>query len=137
MMMDRVRRVFLADAGLANDEHRQRRAREALEQLERPCHLRMTDHDAALAHHDPRGRLGREREGPWLRGGRGTARGEHEVLGVGRAFPRAADRDRKSTRLNSSHVEISYAVFCLKKKETSPSSGIRLHFLISRLPQCT
>src|SRR6266496_3481115 len=30
--------------------------------------------------------------------------------------PRAARRDRKSTRLNSSHVEISYAVFCLKKK---------------------
>src|SRR5207253_5198176 len=27
-----------------------------------------------------------------------------------------ADRDRKSTRLNSSHVAISYAVFCLKKK---------------------
>src|SRR5690349_24254486 len=27
-----------------------------------------------------------------------------------------AARDRKSTRLNSSHVEISYAVFCLKKK---------------------
>src|SRR5690349_8629869 len=26
------------------------------------------------------------------------------------------DQDRKSTRLNSSHVEISYAVFCLKKK---------------------
>src|SRR3989442_7960945 len=26
-------------------------------------------------------------------------------------------RDRKSTRLNSSHVRISYAVFCLKKKE--------------------
>src|SRR5690349_22804727 len=28
------------------------------------------------------------------------------------------DIDRKSTRLNSSHVEISYAVFCLKKKTT-------------------
>src|SRR5207249_6318772 len=28
----------------------------------------------------------------------------------------AQDRDRKSTRLNSSHVSISYAVFCLKKK---------------------
>src|SRR5690606_41825190 len=28
----------------------------------------------------------------------------------------AAHRDRKSTRLNSSHVKISYAVFCLKKK---------------------
>src|SRR5690349_23805275 len=30
-----------------------------------------------------------------------------------------AVRDRKSTRLNSSHVEISYAVFCLKKKITN------------------
>src|SRR2546428_9480279 len=30
---------------------------------------------------------------------------------------RAADRDRKSTRLNSSHDQISYAVFCLKKKK--------------------
>src|SRR3989442_9626595 len=28
-------------------------------------------------------------------------------------------RDRKSTRLNSSHVRISYAVFCLKKKKNS------------------
>src|SRR5215471_17141657 len=30
--------------------------------------------------------------------------------------PRVKRADRKSTRLNSSHVEISYAVFCLKKK---------------------
>src|SRR5690349_23979661 len=30
---------------------------------------------------------------------------------------RASCKDRKSTRLNSSHVEISYAVFCLKKKK--------------------
>src|SRR5258707_9684962 len=30
---------------------------------------------------------------------------------------RARDRDRKSTRLNSSHANISYAVFCLKKKK--------------------
>src|SRR5690349_22176983 len=30
--------------------------------------------------------------------------------------PPEAEQDRKSTRLNSSHVEISYAVFCLKKK---------------------
>src|SRR3712207_7510232 len=29
-----------------------------------------------------------------------------------------AERDRKSTRLNSSHANISYAVFCLKKKNT-------------------
>src|SRR5690606_41358520 len=34
-----------------------------------------------------------------------------------RLFARIGDfRDRKSTRLNSSHVKISYAVFCLKKK---------------------
>src|SRR6266496_6134054 len=33
--------------------------------------------------------------------------------------PTASRRDRKSTRLNSSHVEISYAVFCLKKKNNS------------------
>src|SRR2546430_12458740 len=32
--------------------------------------------------------------------------------------------DRKSTRLNSSHSQISYAVFCLKKKKTITPSGI-------------
>src|SRR5207302_3765046 len=32
------------------------------------------------------------------------------------AFPMRGKGDRKSTRLNSSHVKISYAVFCLKKK---------------------
>src|SRR5437660_4117338 len=31
--------------------------------------------------------------------------------------------DRKSTRLNSSHVAISYAVFCLKKKNKQPNSN--------------
>src|SRR3712207_7482547 len=31
--------------------------------------------------------------------------------------------DRKSTRLNSSHANISYAVFCLKKKKTSSGSS--------------
>src|SRR6266576_712650 len=34
-----------------------------------------------------------------------------------------ATADRKSTRLNSSHVEISYAVFCLKKKKRSTSAA--------------
>src|SRR6266511_2100202 len=33
------------------------------------------------------------------------------------AFPAGGLQDRKSTRLNSSHVKISYAVFCLKKKK--------------------
>src|SRR3712207_7204017 len=34
------------------------------------------------------------------------------------------DGDRKSTRLNSSHANISYAVFCLKKKKTADSEII-------------
>src|SRR5438034_3435880 len=34
------------------------------------------------------------------------------------------DRDRKSTRLNSSHTVISYAVFCLKKKKNRETPGI-------------
>src|SRR2546430_4749090 len=33
--------------------------------------------------------------------------------------------DRKSTRLNSSHSQISYAVFCLKKKKKTSSNNIR------------
>ena len=46
-----------------------------------------------------------------------------ELLGLqplpdeGGLFRRTYEEDRKSTRLNSSHVEISYAVFCLKKKK--------------------
>src|SRR5690606_40392947 len=35
----------------------------------------------------------------------------------GEDFPRPSIQDRKSTRLNSSHVKISYAVFCLKKQK--------------------
>src|SRR5256885_12147795 len=34
----------------------------------------------------------------------------------GESFLRSTTKDRKSTRLNSSHLVISYAVFCLKKK---------------------
>src|SRR5260221_2116369 len=37
--------------------------------------------------------------------------------------------DRKSTRLNSSHTVISYAVFCLKKKKISPSVRDHLSLL--------
>src|SRR5690606_15157999 len=40
---------------------------------------------------------------------------ENFKLGDGRKYWQ--DQDRKSTRLNSSHVKISYAVFCLKKKK--------------------
>src|SRR3712207_7173658 len=40
-----------------------------------------------------------------------------EAKGLGHAVLQAAALDRKSTRLNSSHANISYAVFCLKKKK--------------------
>src|SRR3712207_9359929 len=61
---------------------------------------------------------------------RGVDRGEHvggqpdaqQVVqqrgGIVAAEQVAVDLDRKSTRLNSSHANISYAVFCLKKKIT-------------------
>src|SRR5690349_22679681 len=40
--------------------------------------------------------------------------------------PAAASGDRKSTRLNSSHVEISYAVFCLKKKKNKKKMRVNI-----------
>src|SRR3712207_6872291 len=43
----------------------------------------------------------------------------------GRNKDNAARRDRKSTRLNSSHANISYAVFCLKKKNDGSSTRRR------------
>src|SRR3712207_8570706 len=43
-----------------------------------------------------------------------TSHGEPVLLDT--STPTFADPDRKSTRLNSSHANISYAVFCLKKK---------------------
>src|SRR3712207_7656108 len=51
-----------------------------------------------------------------------------EAAPVARRPPGA---DRKSTRLNSSHANISYAVFCLKKKNaTMPTS---IHFFVSSI----
>src|SRR3712207_7056731 len=50
---------------------------------------------------------------------RRRASGNGRPVGRGAARPRLrqAGADRKSTRLNSSHANISYAVFCLKKKK--------------------
>src|SRR5256885_5820942 len=42
--------------------------------------------------------------------------GESRERGEGEGHRGGGSRDRKSTRLNSSHLVISYAVFCLKKK---------------------
>src|SRR5436190_16085009 len=44
-----------------------------------------------------------------------------------------AEADRKSTRLNSSHTVISYAVFCLKKKKTLSIIGICLVYFLCLL----
>src|SRR5438874_6151671 len=54
------------------------------------------------------------------------ARGTDDRRGGGRTPAPAATSaivDRKSTRLNSSHVEISYAVFCLKKNKQKPEGN--------------
>src|SRR5438094_5915784 len=58
----------------------------------------------------------RVREHAVFRLGRGQTRWRHRV------WPRPRRKDRKSTRLNSSHRTISYAVFCLKKKKNNTPS---------------
>src|SRR5258708_30077489 len=65
---------------------------------------------------------------------RGNALSAQPLLGVGLGAQRA--QDRKSTRLNSSHQIISYAVFCLKKKKISfftlAVCRVCLHFGLER-----
>src|SRR5438874_6804521 len=61
---------------------------------------------------------------------------ERDVL-LAVASDRDQRTDRKSTRLNSSHVEISYAVFCLKKKKNkrlSKRDPTRRHAARTQLP---
>src|SRR3712207_7491729 len=58
---------------------------------------------------------GRDRPAGWLGDGSGrSSAGVHGLFGAS-TLPR---KDWKSTRLNSSHANISYAVFCLKKQIT-------------------
>src|SRR3712207_7476774 len=64
-----------------------------------------------------------------LRAPLGPHRGD-PLAHVGPVEAEELQRDRKSTRLNSSHANISYAVFCLKKKAHHHS----LHYLVSLLP---
>src|SRR5438034_3631933 len=58
------------------------------------------------------------RQGLWYRATHGGTHGRRNGTGRSRAAS-VCTGDRKSTRLNSSHTVISYAVFCLKKKHTS------------------
>src|SRR2546430_13590408 len=55
---------------------------------------------------------------------RGDVVGDHHVDAGDLGRDRGDHPDRKSTRLNSSHSQISYAVFCLKKKNTNASRFI-------------
>src|SRR3712207_8152720 len=74
----------------------------------------------------PEGRHRPAGDGPARPAGRVPARGLRPVPADDGLHPRGdrrlpvqpRGRDRKSTRLNSSHANISYAVFCLKKKQT-------------------
>src|SRR3712207_8342669 len=56
---------------------------------------------------------------------RGSAEGPYSDHLVEASVSAVAERDRKSTRLNSSHANISYAVFCLKKKKQKFSTRSR------------
>src|SRR5690554_7300072 len=73
----------------------------------------------------------------------GTGGDSHTRFPMGISFPAGSGlvafaaatgvmplEDRKSTRLNSSHVRISYAVFCLKKKKHLGPSRERLHHVV-------
>src|SRR2546429_7302683 len=69
---------------------------------------------------------------PAARGARRLLRRERRPRDAGRAGG-PAGADRKSTRLNSSHGYISYAVFCLKKKKNHTSGVSRLKYRCVRL----
>src|SRR3712207_7190161 len=60
--------------------------------------------------------------------GRKRAHGAIRVLGT-QPSHEGTTIDRKSTRLNSSHANISYAVFCLKKKKTSYAPSLLFLFV--------
>src|SRR3712207_7585310 len=72
--------------------------------------------DDARADDGARARAARRHGGGVRRRGGAEAGAERDRGAGGRQGVRA---DRKSTRLNSSHANISYAVFCLKKKSTT------------------
>src|SRR5688572_32522537 len=67
-------------------------------------HRQVRQHDRAFNGHRERGSVGKGPVG-------------------GNPVDATDERDRKSTRLNSSHSQISYAVFCLKKKNSDPSTS--------------
>src|SRR5439155_7945899 len=69
------------------------------------------------------GHAARETVGPHGEAALGQPEVEQHKFPVGALFEVLRFEDRKSTRLNSSHVAISYAVFCLKKKKIKNEHG--------------
>src|SRR3712207_8705974 len=65
----------------------------------------------------PPARTGRRGDRGHGHRGRGSGAHRNAVLRAGDGELDGSDVDRKSTRLNSSHANISYAVFCLKNKK--------------------
>src|SRR2546430_5108510 len=63
--------------------------------------------------------------------GRGAEQADREEVVV--AADLAGEIDRKSTRLNSSHSQISYAVFCLKKKKPAEGYSARMRRMTVRM----
>src|SRR2546428_1210960 len=86
--------------------------------IRRPPRSTLFPYTTLFRSHLPSVRLfARERETDGASIGTTTARPPWSPVSLGLLAGRGAPRDRKSTRLNSSHDQISYAVFCLKKKK--------------------
>src|SRR5260221_8649015 len=64
-------------------------------------------------------------------------RGERRDVVVDMPSLKARDEDRKSTRLNSSHTVISYAVFCLKKKNNRSTGAFVGRAHLSSATRCS
>src|SRR5207249_5675707 len=105
VLADIRRADFVACPGSAarRQERRSRRREQSGDRRSVPGRAK---HAADATHVDP---------ARWLT--RGPAFASYELVEAPAGFVSVSDR--KSTRLNSSHVSISYAVFCLKKKKTS------------------
>src|SRR5207253_4687609 len=103
--------------------------------MNRPDRLNALNNELAMAVNDALGRIAEDQSvGVVVITGAGRAfcaGGDLGVLGKGRQTGATHELDRKSTRLNSSHVAISYAVFCLKKKKKTLQKQSIYHQTIS------
>src|SRR5690606_41636987 len=109
-------------------KHRRSAANDRLERQRKPLEQQLRSRRCALGK-DVDGHMTARAQGA----GEGKQRDRRQCIGcqlideAGRSaedvaadqFPGEQAEDRKSTRLNSSHVKISYAVFCLKKKTST------------------